>query len=128
MSDGELRLHVPEIIPIEDEGFDRNWGPILRPFTYHKDRNGNEELSILWGLYHYWKRDKKRQWDLSFFLSIKMEERMWHFSLMKGLFEYRSNSEGKEDMRILYLPWLIPVEGGEKEKNERDKDIEGGGF
>lgn len=125
--DGEVRFHAPEIIPIDDEGFDRNWGPILRPLRYQRDRNGNEELNFLWGIYHYWMRNNRKQWDISFLISVKKYEDKWHFSLMKGLFEYTSGPV-EQTMRLLYLPWPIPLDKAEEGLWNEEKNGEGGGF
>lgn len=111
--DGRLRFHFPEIIPIEDEGYDRNWGPILRLFRYERDGEGNEETNLLWGLYHHWQRGQMEQWDLSFLLSLRKDGETSRFSLLKGLFDYQSGPTGRA-VRLLYLPW--PIEWKKEDK------------
>jgi len=104
--EGDVRFDFPHIIPIENEGFDRNYGPLFHIYQYRKDANGNEQSKFLWGLYTYRKRGLSESRNLSFIASYKKDMEFKKFSLLKGLFEYQSK-EGTNSLRFLYLPWRI---------------------
>ncbi|MFH1624327.1 MAG: hypothetical protein ABID54_04125, partial [Pseudomonadota bacterium] len=114
--DSSIKFSFPELIPIEDEGFERNWAPLLRLYEYNEDGEGNMESKLLWGLYRHKKHNSKEFIDIAFLVSYEREEDRICFSILKGLFEYR----GEDDMnsiKFFYLPWLITWEssGGSQE-------------
>jgi len=104
--EGDVRFDFPAIIPIEDEGFDRNYGPLLHIYQYRKDANGNEQSKFLWGFYTYRKRGLNESRNISLIASYKKDVDFKEFSLLKGLFEYQSK-EGINSLKFLYIPWRI---------------------
>lgn len=103
---GDIKFDFPAIIPIDDEGFERNYGPLLRIYEYRKDYQGCEQSRFLWGLYSYWKVGASVSRDIPFVVSYKKDVNFRKFSLLKGAFEYQSRGD-KNSLRLLYLPWRI---------------------
>src|SRR3989337_1968515 len=75
--DGETIFHFPEIIPIETEGFEKNYAPIFRLYEYNSTpplspplegadgRGGRMESKLLWGIYPHTKNDFRESINLS---------------------------------------------------------------
>ncbi len=88
-----------------NRSIERNWSPLWRLYQNKWDTQGNEISSFLWNL--YWK--ERRGPDLAmevfplFFYNSGAGEGS-EFSLLKGLYRYRSGKEGKK-ITLLYLPW-----------------------
>ncbi len=92
-------------------GIGRNWAPLWRFYQSHWDQHGNSASSFLWNL--YWK--ERRGDDLAMelfplFLLQRQGGEIAEFSLFKGLFRYRSSTEGKK-VSLLYLPWGVKWKG-----------------
>jgi len=102
--DGVTRFSFPELIPIEDEGFERNWAPLFRLYEYNKDVEDNMESTFLWGLYKHKRNDSKEFFDVTFLAFYEKEKDMVCFSVLKGLFEYRRVG-GAKTVRLFYIPW-----------------------
>lgn len=101
---GETRFNFPEIIPVDSEGFERNYGPLLRFYEYDFNAKGEMESKILWGLYSHKKNDFGEFIDLSFFISYEKRGDEGSFSILKGLLEH-GKKNGKNYFKILYLPF-----------------------
>ncbi len=107
--EGDVHVHFPALIPIDDEGFERNWGPLFRLYEYHRNAAGESESKFLWGFYVHRKNAARELYELSFFLTYYSAEDLSYFSLLRGLLEYRA--EGKKcALRLLYSPWPIEWE------------------
>lgn len=104
--DGIMKFSFPELIPVEDEGFERNWAPLFRLYEYNRDSRDNMESRFLWGLYIHKKGDSRESFEVTFLISYEKEEEKVCFSILKGLFEYR-RVEGVNSFKILYFPWRI---------------------
>ncbi|MFA4910909.1 MAG: hypothetical protein WC649_07705 [Desulfobacteria bacterium] len=111
--DGSIKFSFPELIPLEDEGFERNWAPLFRLYQYKGDATGNMESKFLWGLYRHKKMDSKEFFELTFLLSYEKEKNRRCFSVLKGLFEYRQENS-LNSIKLFYLPRLIKWESGEE--------------
>src|SRR3990167_7920789 len=113
--DGETIFHFPEIIPIETEGFEKNYAPIFRLYEYNftpppshpleggEKRVGEMESKLLWGLYSHKKNDFGEFIDLSFLISYEKRGDDGSFSILKGLLEL-GKKNGKSYFKILYIP------------------------
>ena len=114
--DGETIFHFPEIIPIETEGFEKNYAPIFRLYEYNSppplsppleggdERGGEMESRLLWGLYSHKKNDFGEFIDLSFLISYEKRGDGGSFSILKGLLEL-GKKNGKSYFKILYIPF-----------------------
>jgi hypothetical protein len=107
--EGAVHFYFPALIPIDDEGFERNWGPLFRLYEYHRNPAGESESKFLWGFYVHRKNAMRELYELSFFLTYYSAEDLFYFSLAKGLVEYRAEGD-KCALRLLYSPW--PIEWG----------------
>jgi len=107
--EGSVHFYFPALIPIDDEGFERNWGPLLRLYEYHRNPAGESESKLLWGFYVHRKNAMRELYELSFFLTYDTAEDLFYFSLLKGLLEYRAEGD-KCALRLLYSPWPIEWE------------------
>jgi len=91
----------------ENGGIERNWSPLWRLYQRKWDTHGNEVSSLLWNF--YW---KERQPDglamevFPLFRYRRQGEELLDWQLLKGLFRFRSDSEGKR-VYLFYLPWGI---------------------
>jgi len=107
--EGSLQFYFPALLPIDDEGYERNWGPLLRLYEYRRNPAGESESKFLWGFYVHRKNAVRELYELSFFLTYYTEEDLFYFSLLRGLLEYRAEGQ-KRALRLLYSPWPIEWE------------------
>lgn len=110
--DGSAFLHFPAIIPIEDEGFERNYGPILRIYECEKDAEGGEKSRFLWGLYRHETKGDWHLMELSCLASWECSPDMSRFTLLRGLFEYLRQPSHKA-LKLFYVPDVITWSGEE---------------
>ena len=104
--DGLTKFSFPEIIPIEDEGFERNYAPLFRLYEYIGDSRGYMESRFLWGLYRHKRTDSREFFELTFITAYEKEGDRRFFSILKGLFEYR-HVDGINAIKLFYVPWRI---------------------
>lgn len=100
------KFYFPEVIPLEDEGFERNLSPLFRLYEFYKDSRGNTESKLLWWLYRHKKSNTKELFEIAFLLDYEKKGDRSTFSILKGLFEYKQGKEDKS-IKLLYLPWQI---------------------
>lgn len=105
--EGTVQFYFPALIPLDNEGYERNWGPLLRLYEYRKNVGGESESRFLWGFYTHRKNALRELYEVSFILTFYRAEEVAYFSLLKGLLEYRADGP-KRALRLLYSPW--PVE------------------
>jgi hypothetical protein len=118
--EGDVYGYGPCLIPIDFEGFERNWAPIFSLYQYNRNPQGASESRILWGFYTHRQNTLRELYELSFLMTYYKKEDLSYFSLLKGLLEYRT---GKEQcaLRLLYSPWPIRWEcAGEENKAVAD--------
>ena len=102
--DGSMNFFAPVIIPSDEEGVERNWAPLFSLYQYRRGARGEGESRLLWGVYlHQWSATHDR-YELSFLLTYHRAEDVFYFSLLRGLFEFRTE-RAKGALRILYSPW-----------------------
>jgi len=121
--EGAKQIYFPALIPIDDEGFDRNWGPLLRLYEYYRSPDGEMESKFLWGFYVHRQNAYRELYELSFILTYYRAEDQFYFSLLKGLLEYRADGP-KRTLRLLYSPWLIEWENPPAHKEARGQPEE----
>jgi len=102
-------FYLPALIPLDDEGFERNWNPLLRLYEYRKNARGESESKFLWGFYTHRRNATRELYEVSFFLTHYTAEDLSYFSLLKGLVEYRADGPTRA-LRLLYSPWPIEWE------------------
>jgi hypothetical protein len=102
-------VYWPCIIPLDFEGFERNWVPVLSLYEYRRNPQGASESKFLWGFYVHRQNALRELYELSFFFTYYKAEDLSYFSLLHGLLEYRSEGP-KRALRLLYSPWPIEWE------------------
>jgi len=102
-------VYWPCIIPLDFEGFERNWVPVLSLYEYRRNPQGASESKFLWGFYVHRHNALRELYELSFFFTYYKAEDLSYFSLLHGLLEYRSEGP-KRALRLLYSPWPIEWE------------------
>jgi hypothetical protein len=107
--EGSVHFYLPALLPLDDEGFERNWGPLLRLYEYRRNPAGDSESKVLWGFYVHRENANRELYELSFFLTYYTAEDLFYFSLLKGLLEYRAGGN-KCALRLFYSPWPIEWE------------------
>ena len=117
--DGTTKFAFPELIPVDDEGFERNWAPLFRLYEYNKDAKGNMESKFLWGVYKHKKKGSREFYEVIFLVTYEREGNNVCFSVLKGLYEYR-RVDGVNSIKLFYLPWRIKWESGEAWQREED--------
>lgn len=132
--DGSAYLYWPVIIPVDFEGFERSWVPLLSLYEYRRTPKGASESKFLWGFYLHQKSPSHELHELSFLLTSYAAKDLSYFCLLRGLLEYRAEGPtGK--LRLLYSPWLIqwesspalPDAASEREETGPDRIKESGG-
>ncbi|MBI4378568.1 MAG: hypothetical protein HY578_05660 [Nitrospinae bacterium] len=101
---GGTVFHFPEIIPIDSEGFERNYGPLLRLYEYGSGPEGEMESRFLWGLYSHKKNDFGEFISLSFLINYEKREDENKFSILNGLLEIGKKGN-KRYFKIFYIPF-----------------------
>jgi len=104
--EGGAFLYWPCIIPLDFEGFERNWVPLLSLYEYRRNPQGASESKFLWGFYVHRQSALRELYELSFFLTYYKAVDLSYFSLLKGLLEYRAEGPSRA-LRVLYSPWPI---------------------
>jgi hypothetical protein len=118
--DGKTIFNFPEIIPIETEGFEKNYAPIFRLYSYNftpptspplqgelegGGKRGEEmESKLLWGIYSHKKNDFGEFIDLSFLISYEKRGDDRSFSILKGLLGF-GKKNGKNYFKVFYIPF-----------------------
>ena len=90
-------------------GLEKAWLPLVTVFDYSTGPKGSETLSLLGPLYQYKATDDSIYHRLLIFSYKKMQreaENLTKFSILGGLFEYRTEN-GETGLRFLYLPPFI---------------------
>ena len=91
----------------ENQGIERNWSPLWRLYQRKWDTHGNEISSLLWNL--YWKERRTDALAMEVFPLFRYQrqaDELLDWQVLKGLFRYRSDAEGKR-VYLFYLPWGI---------------------
>ncbi|MDY6842842.1 MAG: hypothetical protein SVW57_01945 [Thermodesulfobacteriota bacterium] len=95
-----------ELFPIKDEGFERNYGPLVKFFEHRKGIEGNTSTTFLWGTFSAEKMHERKIIEIPLIFSYETCPDYKNFSLIKGLFEYRRDGSERA-LRLFYSPWDI---------------------
>ncbi len=107
--EGALKIYAPALLPLEDEGYERNWGPFLRLYEYNRNPEGASESKFLWGFYFHRKNVSQELIEVSLFLTYYEEKDLRYINLLRGLMEYLAEGS-KRALRMFYLPWPVKWE------------------
>lgn len=104
---GEVQVAFPSVFPLVSEQFQRNW-PFFTLFGYRRDEAGRVDSSFMWKLFTYEKNEHSSSMGLAFIFdySKNLTADTKEFSLLKGLFSFRTSPKGNR-YSFLYLPWGI---------------------
>lgn len=117
--EGSVFLYWPCVIPVDLEGFERNWIPLLSLYEYRRDPLGDSESKFLWGFYVHRQNPSRELFELSFLFSYYTAEDLIYFSFLKGLLEYRGEGP-RRALRILYSPRPIEWETAPARREGRE--------
>ncbi len=104
--EGQTYSYWPVLIPVDYEGYERNWVPLLSLYDYRRSPKGDSESKFLWGVYLHRKNAIRELYELSFLLTFYTAKDLYYFGFLKGLLEYRAEGP-KRALRLLYSPWPI---------------------
>lgn len=105
-TDGSEYLYWPCLIPVDYEGYERNWVPLLSLYEYRRNPQGASESKFFWGVYVHRQNQVRDLYELSFLFTLYTTEDLLYFSILKGLVEYLADG-GKRALRLAYSPWPI---------------------
>lgn len=111
--DGSEILHFPALIPITDEGFERNYGPIFRIYEYQRSKDGEEKSNLLWGLYRSNCRADRCLKEFSFLASWESSPEQSRVTVLHGLFEY-IRTTGRRALKLFYIPEVLAWSSGDQ--------------
>jgi hypothetical protein len=120
--EGSVHLYWPCLIPVDLEGYERNWTPLLTLYEYRRDASGDSESKFLWGIYVHRRNSTRDLFELSFFLTYYTADDLIYFSVLKGLVEYRAE-KSNHALRVLYSPWPVEWESPNAIAEREEKEI-----
>ena len=92
---GEVSLHIFPLLPLHDEGMERNLYPLLWVYRYTRSPEGETLSDLLWGLYRRRTSPQVSSTQFAFLLRIeKKGEDNISFTFLEGLVRYRRTQEG----------------------------------
>ncbi len=101
-ADGFKLFYFPALLPFDDEGLFRNYGPFLRIYEHIQDNKGFSSTKALWGLYRHDKCQNEEILDISFIFTYHRKKEAIEVSFLKGLFAI-GNSKNNYRLRLFYL-------------------------
>ena len=115
-------LYWPCMIPVDFEGFEQNWVPLLTLYEYRRNPEGDSESKFLWGVYVHRRNASRDLYELSFLFTYYQAEDLTYFSVLKGLVEYRAE-RSRNALRVLYSPWPMEWESRTAIAGREEKEI-----
>jgi len=100
--DGFELFYFPALFPIEDEGFNRNYGAFLRLYEYVRDPRGFFRSRALWGLYRHDTGPEESFIDLAFVLNYRRHKEAWELTILKGLLGV-GNAQNSYRLKLFFL-------------------------
>ncbi|QER42273.1 hypothetical protein F1847_05780 [Thermodesulfobacterium sp. TA1] len=94
--------YFPAILPIFDEGLERNYGPLLKLMEYYQKQD-YVMFKFLWGLYRYERYKQRKVQELGPLLRIVEGEKTAYVEILEGLFGI-GQKNGLPVLKILYIP------------------------
>jgi hypothetical protein len=81
----DLKIHYfPALLPLHDEGLERNYGPLLKIFE-NFEKGDYQFIKILWGLYRYEKIASREVHELAFLLRAVKDKETNYIEVLEGL-------------------------------------------
>lgn len=103
---GRETFNLFYLLPLKDEGFERNLFPLFRIFRWKEDPKKGISTNLFWGFYKRVKREKMESWEIAHLVGMKREQGVKTFSFLKGLLRYQSD-EKNANLRLFYLPFYL---------------------
>jgi len=95
--EGEVRFFIFPLLPLHDEGMERNIYPLGWVYRYTRSPEGETLSDFLWGLYRRRTSSEFSSTRFAFFLRInKHGDERFSLSLFEGLFRYQRAPKGGE--------------------------------
>ncbi|MEJ2066709.1 MAG: hypothetical protein P8Y09_01825, partial [Deltaproteobacteria bacterium] len=92
--EGEVKLHIFPLLPLHDEGMERNIYPLLWIYRYTRSPEGDTFSDVLWGLYRRRTTSRSSSTQFAFFLRIdKRREGTLALSFLEGLLRYYHDAQ-----------------------------------
>jgi hypothetical protein len=111
---GMIHFYFPDLMPMDWDGLERNYGMLFRIFEYYQDGKGKEVSKFLWGLYYHQKQKDLNRIEVGFLFTYLNEKETVQVSFLKGLLGYHREGP-KRQLKILYFP----ISWEEKEETEK---------
>jgi hypothetical protein len=91
---GEVNLHIFPLLPLHDEGMERNIYPLLWIYQYTRSPEGETFSDLLWGLYRRRTASQCSSTQFAFLLRIdKRGEDTLSLSFLEGLIRYYHDAQ-----------------------------------
>jgi hypothetical protein len=96
------------ISPIEpllpsNEVMRRQYSPLFSVFRYSSASDGDKDLSLLFSLIHYEKRDSGRRLEIGPLIGCERADRGSRIHLLKGLLGWERTQEGQHRLRLFWF-------------------------
>jgi hypothetical protein len=103
---GRERFSFLYLVPLKDEGLERNLFPLFQIFRWEKNPQGEMSTNLFWGFYKRMKREEMDSWEVAHLMGLKRGRGWKELSFLKGLFRYESDGR-TADLRLFYLPFHL---------------------
>ncbi|MCS7149299.1 MAG: hypothetical protein N2Z40_00450 [Caldimicrobium sp.] len=95
--------YFPAILPLYDEGMERNYGALLKIIENYQKAD-YRLIKILWGLYRYEKKGQREVQELAFILRSVKDENTSYVEFFEGLFGF-----GKIDKHPVFKIFFMNI-------------------
>jgi hypothetical protein len=93
--EGEKSFSIFPLLPLHDDGMQRNIYPLLWVYRYSRSAQGETFSDLLWGLYRHRSSAATSSTQFAFLLRIERKgEERFSLSVLEGLIRYQSTQEG----------------------------------
>ena len=93
--EGEKSFYIFPLLPLHDEGMQRNVYPLLWVYQYTRSAQGETLSDLLWGLYRRRSSSEFSSTQFAFFLRLEHEgKERFSLSILEGLIRYQGTPEG----------------------------------
>ncbi len=119
----KIKIHYfPAILPIFDEGMERNYGPLLKIFE-NFEKEDYQFVKILWGLYRYERIGEREVQELAFLLRTVKDPKIDtnYIEFLEGLLGF-GKIEKKPVFKLFFINFL---KNTEKTHVTKDSHISG---
>ena len=93
--EGEKSFYIFPLLPLHDDGMERNIYPLLWVYRYTRSPQGETLSDLLWGLYRRRHSAEFLSTQFAFFLRIERKgKERFSLSILEGLIRYQGTPEG----------------------------------